>query len=134
MHLTEAQSRALLAKHGVYVTQACDKCGKILGHVRFTRYGEKGEWCSRLCRDGAQAAEQYETSRKGGRPVKYSSDRERKAAIRLKKANWQRNERECLSVEKNHLVSGSFHVNNGSQKQALAIPIAWNLGNRTERL
>lgn len=31
MRLTEAQSRALLAKHGVYVTEACDQCGKILG-------------------------------------------------------------------------------------------------------
>ena len=54
MRLTEAQSRELLRTHGVYVTEAGDKCGKILGHVRFTRYGEKGEWCSRLCRDGVE--------------------------------------------------------------------------------
>jgi hypothetical protein len=134
MKLTEAQSRALLAKHGVYVTEACDKCGKILGHVRFTRYGEKGEWCSRECRDGAQSAEQYRTTRKAGRPAKYRSEHARKAAIRLQKADWQRNERKRLSVEKNHLVSDSFHVSSRPEKQALAIPLAWNLENRPERL
>jgi hypothetical protein len=30
MRLSEAQSRELLQKHGVYVTEVCDKCGKIL--------------------------------------------------------------------------------------------------------
>jgi hypothetical protein len=54
MRLTEAQSRELLAKHSVYATEVCDKCGKILGHVRFTRFSQKGEWCSRLCRDGVE--------------------------------------------------------------------------------
>ena len=54
MQLTETQSRALLAKHGVYVTEACDTCGQILGPIRFTRYGQKGEWCSRFCRDGVE--------------------------------------------------------------------------------
>ena len=54
MRLTEAQSRELLAKYGVFVTEVCDRCGKILGHVRFARYGEPGEWCSRLCRDGIE--------------------------------------------------------------------------------
>jgi hypothetical protein len=39
-------------KHGVYVTEACDKCGKILGPFRFTRCGQTGEWCSKRCRDG----------------------------------------------------------------------------------
>jgi len=54
--LTEAQSRELLQKHGVYVTEVCDKCGKALGPERhFTRFGEVGAWCSRECRDGAQA-------------------------------------------------------------------------------
>ena len=52
MRLSEEQTRALLAKHGVYVTEVCDKCGKILGPVRFTRYGQTGEWCSKRCRDG----------------------------------------------------------------------------------
>lgn len=54
MRLTETQSCELLAKHGVYVTEACGACGKILGHVRFTWFGQKGEWCSRICRDGVE--------------------------------------------------------------------------------
>jgi hypothetical protein len=52
MQLTEEQSRALLATHGVSVTEVCDKCANILGPIRFTRYGDDGEWCSKRCRDG----------------------------------------------------------------------------------
>lgn len=55
MRLTVQQSRALLEKYGCYVTEACDKCGQILGPVRYTRQGQLGEWCSRQCRDGAEA-------------------------------------------------------------------------------
>lgn len=86
MRLTEAQSRELLAKHGVYVTEVCDKCGKILGHVRFTRYGEKGEWCSQLCRDGAVAIERYKSTRKGGRPRNYETNADRQRAYRKRQA------------------------------------------------
>lgn len=52
MLLTEAQSREVLRTHGVYVTETCDRCGQILGHVRYTRRNQPGEWCSRVCRDG----------------------------------------------------------------------------------
>jgi hypothetical protein len=52
MQLSEKQSYELLQKYGVYVTEACDKCAKILGAIRFTRHGEPGEWCSKNCRDG----------------------------------------------------------------------------------
>ena len=54
MRINEAQSLALLRTHGAYVTEACDGCGKILGAVRYSRQGEKGEWCSQLCRDGVE--------------------------------------------------------------------------------
>ena len=54
MRLTEAQSRELLTTHGAYVAEACDRCGKIFGPVRYTRQGEKGEWCSQHCRDGVE--------------------------------------------------------------------------------
>jgi hypothetical protein len=54
MKLTEAQSRELLRSHGIYVTEVCNECRKVLGPVRFTRYGEPGVWCSRLCRDGVE--------------------------------------------------------------------------------
>jgi hypothetical protein len=55
MKLTTRQAYERLLKHGCYVTEACDKCGQLLGPVRFTRYGESGVWCSRECRDGAEA-------------------------------------------------------------------------------
>jgi hypothetical protein len=67
MRLTEERSRALLGKHSAYVTEACDKCRKILGPIRFTREDQPGEWWSRLCRDGAAAAERHSATRKGGR-------------------------------------------------------------------
>jgi hypothetical protein len=52
MHVTETQTRALLLTRQIYVTQACDHCGQILDHIRYTRRNESGEWCSRACRDG----------------------------------------------------------------------------------
>jgi hypothetical protein len=55
MRLTVQQSYALLEKHGCYATEACDKCGQILGPVRYTRRSESGAWCSRKCRDGKKA-------------------------------------------------------------------------------
>src|SRR5690348_2574832 len=55
MMLREELRRRLLADRGVYVTEACDKCGQLLGPVRYTRKGESGVWCSRECRDGKEA-------------------------------------------------------------------------------
>jgi hypothetical protein len=54
VRLTEVQSRGLLAKHGVHVSEACDTCGKILGPVRYTRKDQPGVWCSKSCRDGVE--------------------------------------------------------------------------------
>jgi hypothetical protein len=54
VQLAEEQCQALLEKYGVAVSEACDRCGQILGPVRFTRVTELGVWCSRLCRDGAE--------------------------------------------------------------------------------
>jgi hypothetical protein len=55
MLLTTQQSYDLLAKHGSYITEICDACGKGLGPVRYTRRGDSGVWCSRECRDGKEA-------------------------------------------------------------------------------
>jgi hypothetical protein len=63
MQLTLKQSYDVLAKHRVFARKCCDKCGQLLGAVRFTRMDEVGEWCSRECRgDGERQA-----ARKGGR-------------------------------------------------------------------
>jgi len=55
MKLTEEQSQRLLRGRGIWITEACDKCGQSLGSVRWTRKDEPGEWCSIACRDGIEA-------------------------------------------------------------------------------
>jgi len=55
MMLREELRRRLLEEHGIYVKEACDKCGQLLGAVRYTRKDDPGVWCSRECRDGADA-------------------------------------------------------------------------------
>ena len=52
MKLTETQSKKLLHERGIWITSACDGCGRLLGAVRWDRRGEPGEWCSAECRDG----------------------------------------------------------------------------------
>ena|ERR1700726_489451 len=54
MQLSEGQSRQLLLEHGVYSLEACDRCGALLGSVRWTTLGELGAWCSQKCRDGIE--------------------------------------------------------------------------------
>jgi hypothetical protein len=76
MQLTIAQAYELVSSHGVFARECCDKCGRLLEAVRFTRQGEAGEWCSRECRgDGARVV-----IRRGGRPRKYRNVEERRAA------------------------------------------------------
>src|SRR6267154_2892651 len=79
---TELQAR-VLSEHGLFVTESCDRCGKLLGAVRFTRAGELGVWCSRKCRDGVAhdccTCQACGASLRGKRRgAKYCSDRCRK--------------------------------------------------------
>ena len=55
MKLTAEQTQRLFQEHGVWLTSACDKCGKVLSWLRYTIKGQKGEWCSLVCRDGVEA-------------------------------------------------------------------------------
>lgn len=57
MQLSIKHSYTLLDRFGLFSREACDMCDRILGHVRFTRQGESGVWCSRQCRDGIEARE-----------------------------------------------------------------------------
>jgi hypothetical protein len=92
MTLTIQQSYGLLAEHGIFAREICDKCGAVLGAIRFTRKDELSVWCSRRCRgDGERRA-----IRRGGRPRKYRNGEERRAA----KARQQRNYRLRPGVEK----------------------------------
>ena len=52
MKLTARQAYELLEKHGSFITEICDACGKGIGPIRFTRGGDSGAWCNRECRDG----------------------------------------------------------------------------------
>jgi hypothetical protein len=86
VNLTTAQSYELLLRHGVYAAEACDKCGRILGAVQFTRTSETGVWCSQACRGDLRK----EAIRKGGRPRKYRTERARQSAERFQNAERQR--------------------------------------------
>jgi hypothetical protein len=90
MRLTSVQARELLAKHGCYITEICDKCGRGIGTVCYTRAGDSGVWCSRECRGD----EQRQTIRKGGRPRKYQTEAARRRAERQQNAQRQQAFRE----------------------------------------
>lgn len=92
MRITIQQSYGLLAKYGVFAREFCDKCGTVLGAVRFTRKGDAGLWCSRECRGD----DVLEILPKGGRPRKYKTQEDRRAA----KTRQQRNYRLRPNVEK----------------------------------
>ena len=92
MLLTPQQRCELLAKHGCYATVCCDRCGRLLGPVRFTRRGDAGVWCSPECRGD----EQRRAIRRGGRPRKYVSVEQRRTV----KTTQQRIYRSRPRVEK----------------------------------
>jgi len=48
--LREELRRRLFGLRGISVAERCDKCGQLLGAVRFVRRGEPGVWCSPECR------------------------------------------------------------------------------------
>jgi hypothetical protein len=54
MRLTAEQQARVFAVHGVCANQACDRCGKVLAEVRWTRRDMPEAYCSRLCRDGVE--------------------------------------------------------------------------------
>jgi len=76
MLLAIQKSYELLAKYGCFAREICDKCGIVLGAVRFTRYGEPEVYCSRECRGHAHRS----ATLRPGRPRDYETDRERRAA------------------------------------------------------
>jgi hypothetical protein len=78
MELNTSQVSKLAAEHRIFARYRCDKCGRLLGAVRFTRRGDAGEWCSRECRGDAQRVKIH----KGGRPRRYRSNADRQRAYR----------------------------------------------------
>ena len=45
----------LKRERGICVHECCNRCGQLLGAVRYARFGEPGVWCSRRCRNGTDA-------------------------------------------------------------------------------
>jgi hypothetical protein len=78
MILTTAQAYDLLGRHGVFAREACDRCGQVLGAVRWTRLGELGVWCSRACRGDRERPAIH----RGGRPRKHATDADRQRVYR----------------------------------------------------
>jgi len=76
MLLTTHQIYEVFAKHGAFIREICDLCGKGIGPVRFTRNGEPEVYCSRECRGDARRT----ATLRPGRPRKYKTDRERRVA------------------------------------------------------
>jgi hypothetical protein len=93
----EARTR-LQETRGIYVTEPCDRCGQLLGPIRFTRARESDVWCSRTCRGDGAVESQGQKFHKGGRPKKYKHERARKNAH----AQQQREFRSRSSVTKTY--------------------------------
>jgi hypothetical protein len=99
MKLTLQQRQNLLRKRSVWIAYACDKCGKLLGSVRWTRRGELGEWCSAACLDGISAPKppvavsqptaprQRIGARPTGRPKKHTNNAEKQRSYRCRLKN-----------------------------------------------
>ena len=98
--LTKEQSYELLRHRGIWITAACDRCGQLLGAMRWTRRGEAGEWCSARCRDGVKAPEsvakvrhdaaksrQRIGARPAGRPRKHENNAQKCRAYRKRLKN-----------------------------------------------
>ena len=56
MRLTEEQSRELFRRTGNYLKEACDRCGKQLAEVRYTRRGELGQEVAAALRESIAQA------------------------------------------------------------------------------
>lgn len=73
--------RQLQVDRGLYVKEACDRCGKVLGPVRLTRRDDTGVWCSASCRGGVEAA-QKRIAPRGGRPKLHRNNADKQRAYR----------------------------------------------------
>jgi hypothetical protein len=115
MLLTVKQAYELFAKHGVFAREICERCGAVLGPVRFTRGGEAGVWCSRECRGDGERR----TMCKGGRPRKYKNGDEGRAA----KTRQQKNYRSSLDVEKTVCIQSETKDLQAQKSRLSTIPL-----------
>src|SRR5437660_7414182 len=124
MLLAIQKSYELLAKYGCFAREICDKCGIVLGAVRFTRHGESKVYCSRKCRGETHRS----ATHRRGRPRKHKTDRERRAA----KTRQQQVYRSHPNVEKTVRIQ-SETKNLQTQKVLSRTWVLRDLGNRSFR-
>jgi hypothetical protein len=117
MQLTTQQSHVLFEKHGCYVTEVCDKCGQVLGPVRFKLKGGSGVWCSPNYRgDGNR-----DVIRRGGRPKKFDSGAERQREYRSRRRCYETPSQPGGNKELTNARNGSLalrHSPNGSRLES----------------
>ena len=66
MKLT-AEELAYVRSQGLYLTEKCDGCGKVLNQsFRHTTPGRSEVWCSAACQDKAMGWDQAPTRKKAG--------------------------------------------------------------------
>jgi hypothetical protein len=120
MLLTIQQGYELLANYGCFAREICDKCGAVLGAVRFTRKDESGVWCSTACRGEGERKKIH----KGGRPRKYKTDAERqrvyRANLRVTKPSCSVAETKDLQTQKSPLSQYSLTRPHSAQKTGLS--------------
>src|SRR6266853_881774 len=78
MRISLTATYDLLRTHGVFAREACDRCGQVLGAVRYTRLGGAGVWCSRACRGDRERPSVH----RGGRARKHATDADRQRVYR----------------------------------------------------
>jgi hypothetical protein len=54
VRLTVDQQARAFADYGICVNDVCDRCGKVLAEISWTRKDMQETYCSRLCRDGVE--------------------------------------------------------------------------------
>lgn len=111
MILREELRRRLLEERGIYVKECCDKCGQLLGSVRYTLLGDSGVWCSKDCRGIVEQP----AIRKGGRPAKYRTGEARASAEKAQNVERQRAFR--LKAQRNGKPPSSFTETKDLQAQ-----------------
>ena len=107
----------LFAEYGFFAREICDKCGIVLGAVRFTRRNESQVYCSRECRGDAHRS----STHRQGRPRKYKTGRERRAA----KTRQQQIYRSHPNVEKTVRIQSETKNLQTQKSASLVLGYTW---------
>jgi len=125
MLLAIQKSYEHLAKYGCFAREICDKCGTVLGAVRYTRKDESGVWCSGECRGDVLRSVRL----KPGRPRKYKNADQRRAA----KTRQQQDYRLRFGVEKTVCIQSETKELQTQESLLSTIPLTRPLPTRKQR-